>query len=127
MDTYHPRLAPRLSLRLEERDAQSCAILHATGNLHREAIEAGPREVVDQDEPSEQPLAIVNQAKAEQAALGQDQVLAARHRLDHDKLGNCLVCGEAIDLRRLRALPAALFRTSCQTMYEQERMPAMRR
>jgi DnaK suppressor protein len=128
MDTYDSSLAPRFGLLLVQREAQLRAILQASAKLSHEAVEAGQREVVDfKDVASEQILATVDEAKAEQAALELDRVLAARRRLEDRSYGKCLDCGEAIDLRRLTALPAAPFCTACQAIYEHEHAPALRR
>jgi DnaK suppressor protein len=46
-------------------------------------------------------------------------VLAALTRLANTTYGRCLDCGEAIDLRRLNALPTAAYCTACQALHEQ--------
>ena len=128
METYDSGLAPRFSQLLAQREVELRAILRATGDLADEAVEAEPREVVDfKDVATEQTLATVDDAKAEHAAQELESVLTARRRLDQRSYGYCLDCREAIDLRRLTALPAAPFCTSCQAIHEHERTLAMRR
>lgn len=58
------------------------------------------------DAASEQSLATVDEAQAEQAAVELEQVLAARRRLHEHSYGFCRDCGEAIALARLSAMPA---------------------
>ena len=128
MDTYDSSLAPRFSQFLDQREAELRDILRAVGDVSDEAGEAAPRDVVDfKDVATEQALATVDEAKAKQAAEELEQVLAARRRLNERNYGNCLDCGEAIDLRRLTAMPAAPLCTSCQAIHEHERTMAMRR
>ena len=66
-------------------------------------------------------LATVDEAKAEHAGDELMRVLAARHRLQDHSYGLCVACGEAIDLRRLNALPAASYCVACQAIHEHER------
>ena len=79
------------------------------------------------DVAMEQALATVDEAKAGHAVLELEEVLAARRRLADQSFGHCLDCGEAIDLRRLAARPAAALCTTCQAIHEHERPMAMRR
>lgn len=46
------------------------------------------------------------------------QVVAARRRLQEGCYGECLDCGEPIDPRRLRSLPATPYCTACQARSE---------
>lgn len=128
METYDSSLAPRFSQLLAQREAELRALLHATGDFAEAAVEAGPHEVVDfKDVATEQTRATVDETMAQHAEQELEQVLAARRRLDDHSYGNCLDCGEAIDLRRLTSLPAAPFCTACQAIHEHERPLAMRR
>jgi DnaK suppressor protein len=93
---------------LRERDAQ----------LDR----AAPRwDVSDfKDIAREDSLAAIGEAQAERAALELEQVLAARRRLHDRGYGQCLDCGEPVDLRRLSAMPATPYCASCQEAHEYE-------
>lgn len=126
METYNSSLAPRFSQLLAQREAELRAILRAPGAmLANEAGEAQAHEVVDfKDVASEQSLAVVDEAKADHAAQELEQVLAARQRLEDRSYGHCLDCGEAIDLRRLTAMPSTPFCLACQAIREQGRPSA---
>lgn len=128
METYDSSLAPRFSRLLAQRETTLRALLRANGDLADETGEAEPREVVDfKDVATEQTLATVDWAKAKHAIGELKQVQAARRRLNDRSYGYCLDCGEAIDLRRLAALPATPYCTACQAIHEHERPPAMHR
>ncbi|SFC25651.1 transcriptional regulator, TraR/DksA family [Polaromonas sp. OV174] len=133
MDTYNPSLAPRFSQLLAQREAELRAMLRVAGNLGGQEEDATLNEVVDfKDVATEQALSTISEAKAEYAAHELEQVLAALSRLKDINHGNaldfgrCLDCGEAIDLRRLTALPATPYCTACQTIHEQARPQALR-
>ena len=128
MDTYDGSLAPRFSLLLAQGDAELHAVLRANDHLPDEASGVDLREVVDfKDVAEEQSRAAVTEAKVEHAAQELELVLAARRRLDDYSYGRCLDCSEAIDLRRLTALPATPYCMACQAIHEHERPPATRR
>lgn len=121
MQTYDESLAEFFSQKLAQREAELSAILHANDDLAGTAAEDGSSEVVDfKDMAEKQSQTILNEAKAESAAHEFEQVLAARRRLKDHNYGQCLRCGEPIDLRRLKAMPEAPYCTSCQAEYEQE-------
>ena len=128
MDSYQTNLAPRFSQLLIQREAELRGMLQASSALPGEYVEAEAHEVLDfKDMASEQSLATVADAKTEQAALELQQVLAAQRRLQDHSYGVCLDCGEAMDLRRLSALPAAALCTACQAIAEHGRpVPARR-
>ena len=119
MNTYHSGLAAQFDQLLARREQELCAVLHA-----REAqAESGETrgEVNDfKDIAIEDTLAAVDAVQAENAAHELEQVLAARRRLHDHRFGECLDCGEAIDLRRLSAMPATPYCTGCQAVHEQE-------
>ncbi len=124
METYDISQAARFSKLLAEREA----LLRTTGDRAGEAHEAEPREVVDfKDVAAEQALVTVDEAKTKHAAHDLEEVLVGRRRLDDRSYGYCMDCGEAIDLRRLTAMPAAPLCISCQAVNEHERPTAMRR
>lgn len=130
MDTYDRTYAPAFAQLLAEREAELRAVLRATGDLAEHASDVSEGEVVDfKDMAVEETQAVVEQAKAGQAAQELEQVIAARRRLAVGSYGECLDCGEEIDLRRLRALPATPFCTACQAIHEHEqsRPRALRR
>lgn len=127
MDTYDRTLAPRFAQLLAQREAELRAVLRATGDS-AEHSDAGKGEVVDfKDMAIEETQAVVEQAKAGQAVAQLEQVVAARRRLLDGSYGECLDCGEEIDLRRLSALPATPFCTACQAIHEHERPLLARR
>ena len=136
MKTYDSSQAPRFRLLLTQREAELRAVLRAAGSLSDEATESESHDVTDfKDVATEQSLATVADAKVDHAAHELEQVLAALRRLDdatHGEspgYGHCLDCGEAIDVRRLAALPATPYCTTCQSIHEHEhdRQPAIRR
>ena len=128
METYNSRLASRFSQLLAQREAELRAVLRAFDNLPDEAAGAELHEVMDfKDVVTEQTLAMVDDIKAEHAAQELQDVQAARRRLYDQSYGFCMRCDEAIDLRRLAALPAAPFCASCQAEYEHGQRLTMRR
>jgi DnaK suppressor protein len=119
MDTYDRSLAPRFAQLLAKREAELRAILRATGDLAEHTSDVSNGEVVDfKDMAIEESQAVVEQAKAGQAAEELEQMIAARRRLQDGSYGECLDCGEEIDLRRLMALPATPYCTACQVIHE---------
>ena len=48
------------------------------------------------------------------ATLRQQQVAAALERMEEEEYGECLSCGESIDLGRLQVAPEAPFCVACQ-------------
>ena len=128
METYDRALMPRFSQILAQREAELRALLRATAEQPHEASGTGQHRVMDfKDVAMEQALATVDEAKAGHAVHELEEVLAARRRLADQSFGHCLDCGEAIDLRRLTARPAAALCTTCQAIHEHERPMAMRR
>ncbi len=128
MNTYDAGMLQNFRQRIAQREAELRLMLRHSGDLAGDAPDAAPRDVVDFKElATEQTLATVDDAKAGHAAHELDALAAARRRLDEHSYGLCLDCGDAIDLRRLQALPATPYCTSCQAVHEHERAPAMRR
>lgn len=120
METYDDSMAARFSLLLDQREAQLRAILQASEHSLALAGEDAPHEVMDfKDVAEEQTLAAVDASAADHAAHELAQVKAARQRLQERSYGQCLDCGNAIDLRRLVTLPAAPYCTACQALREQ--------
>ena len=125
MKTYNSNLAPRVSQLLAKREADLRAILRSFDDMPRDAGEADAHDVTDfKKMASEESMSVVDEAQANHAAEELEQVLTARQRLHDQTYGDCLDCGQPIDLRRLEALPATPFCTACQAAREQPRPPA---
>ena len=75
----------------------------------------------------EETQSVVEEAKADHALEELERVVAARKRLADQTYGECLDCGEPIDLRRLMAMPATPFCTACQDIHEHGRAGSARR
>jgi DnaK suppressor protein len=123
MKTFDTSMTQEFERLLAVRERELCAVLDANERPHSTNA-AEPQEVTDfKDLAREQSLARVDEAEAEQAALELEQVLAARRRLQEHSYGDCLDCGAAIDLRRLTAMPASVYCTSCQAAHETSPAP----
>ena len=128
MDTYDRSLSPRFAQLLAQREAELRAVLRATGDVSEHTSDVSNGEVVDfKDMAIEETQAVVEKAKAGQAAQELEQMIAARRRLQDGSYGECLDCGEEIDLRRLLALPATPYCTACQSIHEHSRPLLARR
>lgn len=128
MDTYTRTLAPRFAQLLAQREAELRAILRPTGEVAVLGPDTQEREVLDfKDMAVEETQSVVDEAKADHALEELELVLAARRRLADQSYGECLDCGEPIDLRRLMAMPATRFCTACQDIHEHGRAIAARR
>lgn len=108
---------------LVQREQELCALL---GAREAQIDSAGAAlDVSDfKDLAAQESMAVVDEAQAEHAAHELEQVLAARRRLLDHSYGFCLDCGQAIDWRRLAAMPATSCCTSCQSAREWGRQPA---
>ena len=125
MKTYDSSLAPHFSQLLQKREAELRALLRNAREPPHDATEADSHDVTDfKDMASEESLSVVDEAQANHAAEELDQVLTARQRLEDQRYGRCLDCDEAIDLRRLEAMPATPYCTACQAIREHPRPPA---
>jgi len=116
METYDNQMAPRFTELLEQRAV-------ALQRLLKRDLEAagadGSHEVTDfKDAAGEESQALVDDAQAAGAALELAQIGAARRRLRDHTYGLCLECGDAIDLRRLLALPSTPLCAACQARIE---------
>ncbi len=119
MDTYDRSQATRFAQLLAKREAELRAVLRATGDLAEHASDVSEGEVVDfKDMAVEETQAVVEQAVAGKAADELEQVVAARRRLADGSYGECLDCGEEIDVRRLTAMPGTPYCTGCQAIHE---------
>jgi DnaK suppressor protein len=103
--------------KLRQREAELLALLQqATG-----AGIAGdsPSEVTDfKDVAAEESRAVVDEVAHTHATEELARTVAALRRVEDGTYGLCADCGEAIDERRLRALPATPFCTPCQARHE---------
>jgi DnaK suppressor protein len=85
----------------------------------RERQGEGAHEVVDRkDEAGERIEATLGEKEIARDVEELRQIAAARQRLSDGSYGYCVDCGDAIDLRRLLAQPAAARCTGCQTLAE---------
>ena len=128
MDTYTRTLAPRFAQLLAQREVELRAILRPTGEVAVQGPDIQAREVIDfKDMAVEETQSVVDEAKADHALEELELVVAARRRLADQTYGECLDCGEPIDLRRLMAMPATRYCTACQGIHEHGRAIAARR
>lgn len=88
------------------------------------AVAEGAPEVMDfKDVAAEDTRAAVDDIALGHAAEELGQVVAALRRLEDGTYGTCQDCGDAIDQRRLQALPATPFCTDCQSAHERHGTP----
>jgi DnaK suppressor protein len=119
MKTFESSMGTEFDGLLALREQELCDILRAREAQHDRT--GASSDVNDfKDLAGEDSQAAVDEAQAEHAALELEQVLAARRRLHEKAYGSCLECGEAIDLRRLCAMPATRYCTSCQSAHEHD-------
>jgi DnaK suppressor protein len=112
-----PALLEQLAAQLHERQAELLAQLRAASGAAMAGEAAG--DVQDfKDVAAEDVRALIDDAAHAHAAVELDQVAAALRRVDAGTYGQCEDCGEAIDDRRLRAMPATRFCTACQALRE---------
>lgn len=104
-------LARELAPRLQQRGAELRQLLRDSA----EHVPDDLSEVLDfKDVAAEEALAAVEEVTQSHAARELAQVAAALRRIQAGTYGFCAACGDAIDARRLRALPATPFCTDCQ-------------
>lgn len=117
MDLAAPTAALRrqLAAQLRERQSDLLALLQAAHCASGEE----PAEVSDfKDLAAQEIRAQVDEVAHAHAAAELEQIAAALHRVDAGTYGQCEDCGEPIDERRLRALPATRYCTACQALRE---------
>ena len=108
--------APRLRSQLTHRQQELRALLHDAAEA-RAADHS--TEVQDfKDVAADESRAAIDDVALSHAATELAQVSAALRRMDEGSYGLCQECGEAIDERRLLALPATPFCTACQADHE---------
>ena len=114
MTTISPSLAQELIAQLERRKAELAARLR--GAL---VLEDAAADVTDfKDMAAAESMSTVADAAGDRASQELAQVTAALRRLEEGHYGACQDCGQDIDPRRLAALPATAFCTSCQAVHE---------
>jgi len=115
-------LSRQMSRTLQQRKAELRALLQEAAGAN--IAGDNPPEVLDfKDVAAEETRAVVDEAAYAHAAEELSQVVAALRRVEDGSYGSCEDCGEAIDERRLRALPATPFCTACQTIHERPGTP----
>lgn len=119
MDTYDKTMQARFRGTLLRRAEELGRMLH---NESLAAAEGVGHEVGDfKDVAVEDTRATIDEAQAAHAAVELQQVRAALQRIADNSYGKCADCGDPIDLRRLSAMPATAYCTSCQSVHEHER------
>ena len=119
MKTYDGSMATVFDHLLSLREQELCGILRAReAQIDRTGASWDVNDF--KDIAGEDAQATIGEVQAERAALELEQVLGARHRLHNQGYGLCLDCGEAVDLRRLSAMPATPYCASCQEAHEHE-------
>lgn len=112
-----PALTSQLAAQLRERRKELQSLLHAAA----EAAKGGdaPAEVVDfKDVAAIDTRAKVDEVAQTHAVEELERIAAALRRVEAGTYGQCADCGEVIDERRLRALPATPYCTACQAIHE---------
>ena len=118
-DTPRPPHHP--TQRLHEREEELRSLLRSATDA---AIAGEHAEISDfMDLAAEDIRAVVDGVAQAHAAAELSQVVAALRRIEDDSYGLCQDCGEPIDERRLRALPATPFCTACQAIHERPAAP----
>lgn len=119
MDQYQSHMAKRFRDELLARAQQLGEILHHDAQA---AESSGEREVGDfKDAAAEESMASIGAAQAAHAAVELAQVQAALRRIAEGTYGECIDCGDPIDLRRLESLPATPYCAPCQSVHERTR------
>ena len=116
-------LTQQLASPLRQRQADLQAQLHAANGAGIQGEGSG--DVLDfKDMAAEDTRAQVDEVANAHAARELGLIAAALRRVETGTYGQCEDCGEAIDERRLRALPATPYCTACQAIHER---PAQQR
>jgi len=109
-------LTQQLAGQLRQRQSELRTLLQAANDA---AVAAAPPDVLDfKDVAAEDTRAHVDEVAHAHAAEELDRIAAALRRVDAGTYGQCEDCGEGIDERRLRALPATPYCTACQAIHE---------
>lgn len=112
-----PALTSQLAAQLRERREELQSLLHAAAEAAK-AVDA-PADVVDfKDVAAVDSRAQVDEVAHAHAVEELERIAAALRRVEAGTYGQCADCGEVIDERRLRALPATPYCTACQAIHE---------
>lgn len=115
-------LTRELAEKLRLRQAELRAMLREAAGANMAGD--NPPEVLDfKDVAAEETRAVVDEAAYAHATEELSRIVLALRRVDEGTYGLCEDCGEPIDERRLRALPATPFCTACQTIHERPGTP----
>ena len=115
-------LTRELADKLKQRQAELLAVLQEAAGAN--IAGDNPPEVLDfKDVAAEETRAVVDEVAFTHAADELAQIVVALRRVEDGTYGLCSDCGEPIDERRLRALPATPFCTACQTIHERPGTP----
>ncbi len=122
MTSFQADMTPRFQTLLERREAELRALL--ADEAAQERAEARAREpgeaVTDfKDLADAETSTAVHAMQHAHAVQELEAVQAALLRLSRGQYGECLACGEPIELRRLEALPTALRCIRCQSQAEE--------
>lgn len=119
MNVLNPLQTSHFARVLARREHELCLVLNGTEVTEGTGAD---HDVIDfKDMAAEENAALIDEAKAEQAAHELEQVLAARHRLHGGTYGLCVDCGEPIPTQRLESLPATPYCVDCQAVHEHSR------
>lgn len=121
MSTFQPEMAPRFMDLLARREAQLQAVLaeEAADERAQAQAHAAGSQVTDTKELAEEvTMSAVHEMQHAHAVAELEAVRAARQRLEAGTYGQCAACGEAIELRRLEAVPTAIRCIRCQSLAE---------
>lgn len=111
-------LQQQVGATLARREAELRTLLAAAAPAPADHVP----EVLDfKDVAAEETRAVVDEATHAHARDELAQVTAALRRVADGSYGFCQDCGEPIDERRLRALPATPYCTACQAIHERPR------
>jgi DnaK suppressor protein len=117
MKTYDASMAEQFRSALVQQAAQLRAALEAD---IRDAADNSEREVDDLNGVSARETEVwLADTQAAHASIELAEIRAAVARIRDGSYGLCMDCGEAIDVRRLLAMPAASCCASCQTLREE--------
>lgn len=115
-------LTRELADKLRQRQEELRAMLQAAAGAN--IAGDNPPEVLDfKDVAAEETRAVVDEAAYAHATDELSRIVLALRRVEEGTYGLCEDCGEPIDERRLRALPATPFCTACQTIHERPGTP----
>ena len=116
-----PLLHREFAQRLAQRQAELRALLQSS--LELPDGDDVPEVLDFKDVAAQDTRAKVDEVALAHATAELAQIVQALRRLDDGTYGLCEDCGEPVDTRRLRALPATPYCTACQAIHERPAMP----